>query len=122
MMQSNLERVKANARQSNTEDLLDRVTVFRPGMDSDALAVIEEELRARGITAAAVRAHDEQRRSQILPLVRGLPARCDLCPRPAVTSLVRWHRVWGVLPIFPRRFHYCDEHRPADLYSTQAGR
>jgi len=24
-----------------------------------------------------------------------------------------WQKLWGVLPVFPRLFYYCEEHRPA---------
>ena len=49
-----LERVKANVRQATTEDLLDRVTVYRAGMEDTALEVIEDELRARKLSAAEI--------------------------------------------------------------------
>src|SRR5262245_49520354 len=43
-MRLDLEKVRANARAASTEDLLDRVTVFRDGLEPEAVAVLEEEL------------------------------------------------------------------------------
>ena len=40
MMELDLERVRANAQQASTEDLLDRATVFRDGMEPEALEII----------------------------------------------------------------------------------
>lgn len=45
------DRVRANARQAPTEDLLERVTVYRSGMEPEAVEIIEAELRRRGICA-----------------------------------------------------------------------
>ena len=43
MLPFNPERVWQNAREASTEDLLDRVTVYRAGMEPEALEIIEEE-------------------------------------------------------------------------------
>ncbi len=41
------DRVRANARQASTEDLLERVTIYRSGMEPEAVEIIEAELRRR---------------------------------------------------------------------------
>ena len=52
--------VLANVRQADTEDLLNRITAYRDGMEPEAVAMIEEELRERGVTAAEIAAHHER--------------------------------------------------------------
>jgi hypothetical protein len=112
LMLFDLERVKANVRTATTEDLLDRVTVYRAGMEESALDVIEDELRTRNIRSGDIQAHAERRRleTQILPDGTAVP--CSFCHRPAVAEGWGWHRLWGLLPLFPRFYHYCSEHRP----------
>jgi hypothetical protein len=107
-----VERMKANVRQAETEDLLDRVTIFRMGMEDTALAYIEDELRRRDVTAADIGEHDHQRRKHLIPLRGGFPARCGECFRPAVECVVDWHWVFGLIPLFRRSFYYCEKHRP----------
>ena len=120
-MQYDRGKVRENARKAETEDLLDRVTVYRAGMEPDALYVIEEELRRRGVTAADVDAHARRREQAGLCDDGGLPARCSFCDRPALARGWGWHRLggrWlpeslrGRLPLFPRPFWYCEAHRP----------
>jgi hypothetical protein len=111
-MKYDRERVQENVRKADTEDLLDRVTVYRAGMEPDALYIIEEELRRRGVTAADIDAHARRRDEAGVSDDGGAPARCSICNRPAVVRQWRWHRLWGVLPLFPRLFWYCAEHRP----------
>jgi hypothetical protein len=110
-MLQDMERVMVNAGQAGTEDLLDRVTVFREGMDPAALPILEQELRARGVTQQNIQAHAATRLQQRIVLSKGAPARCSCCQKPAVTTVRDWYRVWGFLPLFPRSFHYCAEHR-----------
>jgi hypothetical protein len=113
-MMPNRERIRANVQAALTEDLLDRITVYREGMEPDAVALIEEELQRRGIGAEAITAHAERRRQgAVLCGADGLPLRCARCPRPAVGQTWQWHRLWGVLPVFPRRMAFCEEHRPS---------
>ncbi len=110
------ERVRENARQSTTEDLLDRVTVFREGMEPDGLAIIEAELRGRGIGPREVDEHAARRREGNLLYRGGYPAVCSFCERPAVEERWRWafgRGRWGLFPVFrPRHYYYCAEHRP----------
>lgn len=107
-----LERVRANVRGATTEDLLDRVTVYRAGMEESALEVIEAELRARKVGRDAIEAHAERRRQETTFLPDGTAVRCSFCHRPAVAEGWGWHRLWGLLPVFPRFYYYCSEHRP----------
>jgi hypothetical protein len=113
MLNYNPQRVRENVRKADTEDLLDRVTVHRAGMEPDALYAIEEELRRRGVTAADIDAHARRREEAGLGEEGGLPARCSFCARPAVERRWGWHKLWGRLPVFPRPFWYCATHRPA---------
>jgi hypothetical protein len=108
-----LERVRANVRQATTEDLLDRATVYREGMEPEALALIDAELRQRGVSTFDVADHGERQRSQVLFAPEGWALKCERCHRPAVGLVWSWHRLLGLLPVFPRRFLYCREHLPA---------
>src|SRR5687767_3520228 len=110
MMEFDAERVRANARQASTEDLLDRLTVYRKGMEPEALPILERELRSRGVDLDAIEAHAARREEAVLLGADGLAQRCSFCPRPAVAGGWSWHRLWGRLPLFPRRFHWCAEH------------
>jgi hypothetical protein len=110
-----LERVRKNVQEASTEDLLDRATVYRAGMEPAALELIEEELKARGIDAAEIEEHGERRRPQVKYLPDGTAVRCSFCYRPAVGEGWDWHRLWGKIPLFPRFYCYCEEHLPSDL-------
>ena len=109
-MEFNPGRVRENIRRSCTEDLLDRITAYRGGMEQEAIEWIEEELRERGVSAEAIQFHAEERFRQGVP--RGEePARmCSFCRRPAVAERIGWHKLWGLVPVFPRRFRYCHHH------------
>jgi hypothetical protein len=108
-----LEKVRANAREAPTEDLLDRVTAYRAGMEPEALTILEEELSQRGVGPAEITAHAEARAGTLVPGPDGIPLSCARCRRPAVCVRWGWHRVWGVVPLFPCRVAYCAEHDPA---------
>jgi hypothetical protein len=112
MFPLNLDRVRQNVHQAATEDLLDRITVYRAGMEEAALDLIEEELQSRGITPDQIHAHEESRHREIGLLPDGTAVRCSFCHRPAVAEGWGWHRLWALVPIFPRYFHYCSVHRP----------
>ncbi len=109
-MEMNLDRVRANVQAASTEDLLDRATVYRDGMEPEALAIIDEELRERGVTPGEIFDHAQQREQQTITGRDGLALRCCRCSRPAVVQRWRWHRLWGVLPLFPRWVGLCEEH------------
>jgi hypothetical protein len=109
-MQLNLDKVRENVRRASTEDLLDRATVYRPGMEPEALAIIDAELEARGVGPAELAAHAESVRAGTLRGPDGTALRCHECHRPAVVRAWDWHRLWGRVPVFPRRFRLCEEH------------
>src|SRR5262245_24017109 len=109
-MEFDLKRVRANVQNATTEDLLDRATVHRTGLEPAALPVILEELRARGVTPEVIVAH-ESTRADVLFDDSGTAQKCHRCERPAVVREWGWHRMFGELPLFPRLFYLCDEHR-----------
>lgn len=112
-MQFDLNRVRQNIKSATTEDLLDRATVYRDGMEPQALVLIEWELEQRGISLEAIETH-LRLRHEVLRDVAGHPQACSFCDRPAVRIGWGWHRMWGKIPLFPRRFRYCDVHKPAE--------
>jgi hypothetical protein len=109
-MKLNLDRVRENVRQATTEDLLDRATVYRQGMEPEALEIIDTELYRRGVGPVELAVHAELAGKQTLKTPEGWAMKCHECRRPAVVRVWDWHRLWGRLPIFPRRFHLCEEH------------
>lgn len=104
------ERVRENVQKATTEDLLDRVTVYRAGLEPEAVVIILEELKARGVTPEAVVAHEEKRR-EVIADEGGIARVCAWCDRPAVVREWGWHRLYGKVPVFPRPFYLCEEHR-----------
>jgi hypothetical protein len=111
-MRLNLERVRANVQQASTEDLLNRATVYRAGMEEEALVLIDEELRRRGVSAAAVADHEVEQRQRVLRDAGDVAQKCSQCRRPAVGAYWGWHWLWGLVPLFPRKVRYCAEHEP----------
>ena len=91
-MRLDLDKVRANARGSSTEDLLDRVTVYRGEMEPSALVVLEEELRQRGVTAAEQSDHGERRRQSALVGEGGAAVRCEM------TDDTAWRLLFNALP------------------------
>lgn len=114
-MNVNPERVLANIRQASTDDLLDRVTVYREGMELEALDAIEQELRTRGVDRDVIAQHERRPREETRYDSQGIALMCHSCRRPAVVEMWGWHRLWGRLPLFPRRFAWCAEHKPQDI-------
>jgi hypothetical protein len=112
-MELDLERVRDNASRATTEDLLDRVTVYREGMEPDALTIIEEELEQRGVGPVEIAAHEELRGNTLMG-PEGWALKCHKCNRPAVVRVWGWHYLWGSIPVFPRWWRFCEQHRPAE--------
>jgi len=112
-------KVRANVRRASTEDLLDRVTVYREGMEEEALAIIEAELQERGLTSEAIQSHGRAQREACLWSTDGIALQCSFCRKPAVSEEWGWHCVWGLIPVFPRRFRYCCDHRPERANSAR---
>jgi hypothetical protein len=109
-MELDLRKVANYMRQADTEELLDRVTVYRDEMEPAAVDLIEGELARRGLTPEEIAEHDEQRRDSVIRRADGTVRRCGFCERPAVREAWGWHRLWSKLPLFPRRFAYCEMH------------
>jgi hypothetical protein len=109
MLGFDAERVWQNVRKATTEDLLDRATVYRSGMEPEALEIIEAELHRRGVDAAAVDEHETRYRRALIG-TDGTPLQCSFCRKPAVIRRWGWHRLWKKLPVFPRPLRYCEEH------------
>lgn len=106
-----LERVRRNVANATTEDLLDRATVYRHGMEPEALKIIEAELRRREVSGDMIRDHWENRRSNAL-VAGSVAVRCSFCDRPAIARGWGWHWLWRKIPILPWRHRYCEEHLP----------
>ena len=111
-MRLDLEAVAANIRRAETSDLLDRITIYAAEMEPSVLPMIAKELANRGVRPEEVAEHHQWRSETVLIHPDGFPARCDFCERPAVHQQIDWHHLWGRLPLFPRKFYYCDEHDP----------
>jgi hypothetical protein len=111
MLEIDRERIRANVQAATTQDLLDRATVYRDGMEPEALELIEEELRQRGVTAAQQIDHQTQYEDTLRD-GEGLPLYCDYCDhlRPAVWRGWRWYWWWGLVPLFPIRVALCARH------------
>ena len=109
-MHFDLKQVAAYIRRADTEELLDRVTVYRAGMEPAALDLMEVELDRRGVTRDEIAEHDVARRENAILLPDGTALRCSFCDRPAVVRRWGWHRLWDRVPVFPMVFAYCDVH------------
>lgn len=110
-MNVNIDHVRQNVRSASTEDLLHRATVYRAGMDPAALEVIDGELARRGIDDEAIQLHFA-RNADVMMTEEGFAERCSFCDAPALVRHWGWHKVWGLLPVFPWRFRYCRDHVP----------
>ncbi len=127
-MEFDLKRVAEYIRGADTEDLLDRVTVYREGMEPAALDLMEGELDRRGVTREDMAEHDAKQRAAAVMLPDGTAVRCSFCDRPAVKQARGWHRLrmripfatllirrgelplGFSIPIFPCLFAYCAFH------------
>jgi hypothetical protein len=116
-MTFDLKPVAEFIRSADTEDLLDRVTVFRDAMEPAAVDLMENELWRRGVTPEQVAEHAALRD----PVVRradGSVVRCShrdgsrglYCDRPAASVRWQWFRLWGRVPLVPWPQARCGEH------------
>jgi len=121
-MELDLQRVRELAREATTEDLLDRVTVYRGGMDPEALTVLEEELRRREVDPTDIRQHAEQHGRDVLWERPGLAAQCAFCRQPAVMVEMRWFRLLGLIPLFQRPVPCCAAHAEGGQRSAVSDR
>ena len=108
-MELDLERVRANVRSAQTEDLLDRATIYRTEMEPEALEIIDAELIERGVTREQVQAHIDDT-GDVLRRKDGAILQCSFCRKPATFQGWGWHRLYGEVPIFPRWFRWCKDH------------
>ncbi len=104
--------VRRNAREATTEDLLDRVTAYRPGMEPEAVEIIEAELESRGVGRAEIDRYDGATGPLVVRRPEGFAFRCSFCDRPAVARRWGWHRLWGLVPVLPWVLNYCARHAP----------
>ncbi len=109
-MDFNLRRVAQFIRRAETEELLDRITIYRDGMEPAALDLMEGELDRRGVTRHDIALHEEERRANAILLPDGTALRCSFCYRPAAIQARGWHKLFGRVPLFPRVFAYCTHH------------
>ena len=109
-MELNLKKVAAYMRQAETESLLDRVTVFREGMEPAALDLFEGELSRRGVSKEKIAEYAELRSATVVVNSSGEAMRCYFCERPAVVRGRGWFKLWRRIPIFPRMYSRCEAH------------
>jgi hypothetical protein len=111
MLEDAKERIRANVRAASTCDLLDRATVYRDGMEPEALQLIEVELRQRGVTAAQQADHAAQYLTVLHDRDESVLF-CDYCEHlvPAVWRGWRWYWYLGLVPLFPIRVALCARH------------
>ncbi len=103
-------KLQAFISQCDTEELIDRVTAYRSGMEPLAIESIERELHKRGITAAQIADYREKCLRTCLFLPDGTAKMCSFCRSPAIKEGWGWHRVLGKVPIFPRPMRSCEKH------------
>jgi hypothetical protein len=111
-MRFNLDKIRANVQAASTDDLLDRATLWRDGMEPAALDLIEAELRCRGVKADELEARSARLAGEVISARDGLPALCYRCQKPAIERRWVWGKLWRLVPLFPRRANVCKEHRP----------
>ncbi len=102
--------VLLNIRKADTDDLIDRVTVYRAGMEPEAIALIEDELHRRGVKEGEIDAYLQKCRLECLFQPDGIAKMCSFCRKPAVRQAWGWHRLLGKVPVLPRYLRYCKEH------------
>jgi hypothetical protein len=110
-MEWNEEKVLLNIRAADTDDLLDRITAYRAGIEAEAIDLIEQELHRRGVTAAQIHDQAEAYRRECVFDANGIAKMCSICRRPAVSEGWGWHRILGKLPIVPCWMRYCKLHQ-----------
>jgi hypothetical protein len=116
-MSFDLKTVSAFIRKADTEELLDRVTVYRDAMEPAAVDLIEDELWRRGITPDMVANH-KANRGEVVRRADGSVVRCGhrdrsrgpTCQRPAASVRWRTFRLFGTVPVFSWPQPRCKEH------------
>jgi hypothetical protein len=111
-MRFDIDRVRANLKRASTPELLDRYVFFRGGLEEEAVTALRDELRSRGVAEEAMQAHRDAS-PDVLWETPALAYRCWKCEQPAVVCERRWHKMWGILPLYPRPVYCCPAHRSA---------
>ncbi|QEL16496.1 hypothetical protein [Limnoglobus roseus] len=109
-MRLDLKTIAARMRTAETEQLMDRVTVFREEMEPAAVDLIEGELARRGVTDEQLVHHLRVRIERAVLRDDGTVVRCNFCERPAVVQARGWFRIFRFVPLYPRLFSYCVVH------------
>ena len=79
-----------NIRKAETEELLDRVTAYRAGMEPQAIDMIEEELRDRGVSPYDIAVHEEECERECVFAPDGAAYMCCQCRRPFSGQWMIW--------------------------------
>ncbi|AWM38666.1 hypothetical protein C1280_17865 [Gemmata obscuriglobus] len=106
-----LKEIAAYIRRAPTAELLDRVTIYRDGMEPAALDLMEGELDRRRITREQIAEYDAALQAAVVRRADGSVRRCERCERPAVHQHRGWHKLCWFVPVFRRSFYLCEEHR-----------
>ncbi len=104
------QKVLMNIRKADTDDLLDRITAYRLGMELDAIEMIERELHDRGVSTGEIEDHQAACERDCIYLPDGTAAMCSFCHKPSVAQGRVWWKIWWTVPILPRRVYYCAAH------------
>jgi hypothetical protein len=110
MAESDPTALQRNVQESSTEDLLDRITAFRAGMEPYAIPIIEAELNRRGVHPQDIKRHETEKCSEILLRPEGFAFKCSYCRKPAVERRWGWHWIWDLIPFLPCMNYYCIQH------------
>jgi tRNA 2-selenouridine synthase SelU len=110
MLEFDPDKVERNVREATTEDLLDRVTAYRTGMEPEAVRIIEAELARRGVDREYIADYEAIECVDVVQRPEGFAYRCSFCDRPAIVRRWGWHRLWGLVPVLPRVLNYCRRH------------
>ncbi len=111
IMHLDLEKVRIYAKKADNRSLLDRVTVFRQGMEPAAIEIIKKELLERGISPADISQHESAYKDLVIRGPEGLPRLCKKCALPAICREWGWLKVFGFIPLLPWQHLYCEEHK-----------
>ena len=109
-MEWDLQKLLVNIRKADTDELLDRITAYRPGLERDAIDMVEQELHRRGVAAERIAEHWELCRRDCIFHADGTAKMCSYCRKPAVREGWGWHKIFGKLPVFPRPLCCCQVH------------
>lgn len=118
-MRLDLKTIAARMRKAETEQLMDRVTVFREEMEPAAVDLIEGELSRRGVTEQQLSDHTQQREEYLIRRPDGSVVRCNFCERPAVVQARGWYRILRFVPLYPRLFSCCGVHERKPIWRLQ---